>query len=159
MTAAFFTRRDLSVGDAPVIEVSDSSEPHPNPAPIGPTILDLKYVSVFETNVVSVHQVNPGCDVDQEIDQNLCIEEEHRRGSNVGLKNPINQIPYAQVISSLETDLKEAQVIKAFAMDEIASLKTDLSSWIEKWNLLREKKLKYKSQVKSLVLRNRRLIK
>ena len=39
-------------------------------------------------------------------------------------------------------------------MDEIASLKPDLTSWIEKWNLLREKKLKYKAQVKILLLRN-----
>ena len=46
-----------------------------------------------------------------------------------------------------------------FAMDEIAGLKTDLTSWIEKWNFLREKKLKYKAQVKRLLLRNRRLIK
>ena len=42
-------------------------------------------------------------------------------------------------------------------MDEITGLKTDLISWIEKWNLLREKKLKYKDQVKKLMLRNRRL--
>ena len=62
MTVAFFARRDLSVGDAPVIEVSDSSEPRPNPAPFGPTIMDLKYVSASETNVVGVQQVNPGCD-------------------------------------------------------------------------------------------------
>ena len=44
-------------------------------------------------------------------------------------------------------------------MDEIASLKTDLTSWIEKWNIMREKKLKYKSQLKILLLRNPRLIK
>ena len=44
-------------------------------------------------------------------------------------------------------------------MDEIASLKTDLTSWIEKWNLLREKKLKYKAQVKILLLRSQNLIK
>ena len=75
------------------------------------------------------------------------------------MKEPINRIPYAQVISSLETNLKEGQVIKAFAMDEIASLKNDLTSWIEKWNLLREKKLKYKALVQSLLLRNRILIK
>ena len=42
-------------------------------------------------------------------------------------------------------------------MDKITGLKTDLISWIEKWNLLREKKLKYKDQVKRLLLRNRRL--
>ena len=44
-------------------------------------------------------------------------------------------------------------------MDEIVGLKTDLISWIEKWNLLREKKLKYKDQVKNILLRNQRLIK
>ena len=44
-------------------------------------------------------------------------------------------------------------------MDEIAGLKTDLTSKIEKWNFLREKKLKYKAQVKRLLLRNQRLIK
>ena len=46
-----------------------------------------------------------------------------------------------------------------FAMDEIVGLKTDLSSWIEKWNLLREKKLTYKAQVERILLRNQRLIK
>ena len=101
MTVVLFARRDLSVGDAPVIEVSDSLEPHPNPSPIGPTILDLKYVSVSETNVVDVQQVNPGCDVDQEIAQKPCTKDQDRRGSNVGSKEPINRIPYAQVISSL----------------------------------------------------------
>ena len=74
-------------------------------------------------------------------------------------KEQIDRNPYARVISSLETNLKEAQVIKTFAMEEITGLKTDLISWIEKWNLLREKKLKYKDQVKKLMLRNRRLIK
>ena len=44
-------------------------------------------------------------------------------------------------------------------MEEIASLKADLTSWVEKWNLLREKKLRYKAQVKSLLSRNRKLIK
>ena len=108
MTTAFFARRDLSVGDAPIIEVSDSSEPHPNPAPIGATILDLEYVSISETNVIGVQQVNHGCDVDQEIDQKSCTEDQDKRGSNVGSKEPINRIAYAQVISSLETNLKEA---------------------------------------------------
>ena len=127
MTAALFARRNLSIGDVPVIEVSDSSEPHPNPALIGPTFLDLKYVSVSENNVVDIQQVNHECDADQEIDQKPYIAEEDREGSNVGSKEQINRNPYAQVISSLETDLKEAQVIKAFAMNEIASLKTDLT--------------------------------
>ena len=43
------------------------------------------------------------------------------------------------------------------AIEEITSLKNDLISWIEKWNLLRERKLKYKEQVKRLLLKNRRL--
>ena len=55
--------------------------------------------------------------------------------------------------------MKEAEVIKTFAMDEVAGLKTDLASWIEKWSLLRENNLKYKNQIKKLLLRNRRLIK
>ena len=44
-------------------------------------------------------------------------------------------------------------------MDEVAGLKNDLASWIEKWSLLRENKLKYKTQIKKLLLRNQRLIK
>ena len=159
MTASLFARRNLSIGDIPIIEVSDSSEPCPNPTPIGSTFLDLKYVSVSKNNVFDIRQVNHECDVYQEIDQKPYIVEEDRGGSNVGSKEQINQNPYAQVISSLETDLKEAQVIKAFAMDEIVSMKTDLTSWIEKWNFLREKKCKYKAQVKRILLRNRRLIK
>ena len=50
MTAVLFASRDLSVGNAPLIELSDSSESQPNEAPVGPTILDLKYVSVSKTN-------------------------------------------------------------------------------------------------------------
>ena len=46
--------------------------------------------------------------MDQEIDEKPYIAEEDREGSNVGLKEQINQNPYAQVISSLETDLREA---------------------------------------------------
>ena len=159
MTTAFFSRRDLSVGDAPVIELSDSLESRPNEAPVGPTILDLKYVSISETNAGGVQQVNPGLNVDQEIDHKPCAEERGRGEPNVGVVGQPDQIPYAQNISSLETDLKEAQVIRAFAMEEIASLKTDLTSWVDKWNLLRVKKLKYKAQVKSLQSKNKKLIK
>ena len=65
MMAMFFARRDLSVGDAPVIELSDSSESQTNEAPVVLTILDLKYVSVSETNAGSVQQVNPRFNVDQ----------------------------------------------------------------------------------------------
>ena len=106
-----------------------------------------------------VQQVNPGFNVDQEIDQNPCTKERGRGEPNVGTKGQPDQIPYAQVISSLETDLKEAQVIREFAMEEIASLKADLTSGVEKWNLLRAKKLRYKAQVKSLLSRNKKLIK
>ena len=159
MTATLFARRNLSIGDVPVIEVSDSLQPHPNLAPIGPTFLDLKYVSLSGNNVLDIRQVNHKCDVDQEINQKPCIVEEDRGGSKVGSKEQFNRNPYAQVISSLEADLKEAQVIKTFSMDEITGLKIDLISWIEKWNLLREKKLKHKDQVKNILLRNRRLIK
>ena len=51
MMAAFFARRDLSVGDTPVIELSDSLEYRTNEALVGPTVLDMKYVSVSKTNV------------------------------------------------------------------------------------------------------------
>ena len=159
MTTSLFSKRDLSIGDVPVIEVSDSSETHPNPAPIGPTFLDLKYVFVSGDNVVDVQQVEHECDADQEIEQNPYIVEEDRGGSNGRSKEQINQNPYAQAISSLETKLKEAQVINTFSMDEMVGLKIDLISWIEKCNFLREKKLKYKDQVKKILLRNRRLIK
>ena len=108
MTTALFARRDLSIGSVPVIEVSDSSEPHPNPALIGPTFLDLKYVSDSENNVVDIQQVNHEGDVDQEIDQEPYIDQEDKGGLNVGSKEQINQKHYAQSISSLETDLKEA---------------------------------------------------
>ena len=106
-----------------------------------------------------VQQVNPGFNVDQEIGQKPCAEERGRGEPNVGTKGQPDQIPYAQVISSLETDLKEAQVIREFAMEEIASLKADLTSGVEKWNLLRAKKLRYKAQVKRLLSRNRKMIK
>ena len=69
MTAALFARRDLSIGDVAIIEVRNSSEPHPNPAPIGPTFLDLNYVSISGDNVVDVQQLDHECDADQEIDQ------------------------------------------------------------------------------------------
>ena len=42
-------------------------------------------------------------------------------------------------------------------MDEITDLKTELISWIEKWNVLRRKKLKYKEQVKRILLESRKL--
>ena len=69
MTTTLFASRYLSVGDAPIIELSDSSYSQPKEALVGPTIIDLKYVSVSETNAGGVQQLNPGLSVDQEIDQ------------------------------------------------------------------------------------------
>ena len=89
MIAALFARIYLSIGDVPIIEVSDSSEPRPNPAPIDPTFLDLKYVSVSGNNVVDIQQVNHECDADQEIDQKPYIVEEDIGGSNGGSKEQI----------------------------------------------------------------------
>ena len=65
---ALFASRDLNAGDAPVNELSDCSESRPNEAPVGTTILDLKYVSAAETRAKDVQQLNHGPDVDQEID-------------------------------------------------------------------------------------------
>ena len=44
-------------------------------------------------------------------------------------------------------------------MKEIASLKADLTAWVDKWNLLRVKKLRYKYQDKNLLSKNIKLIK
>ena len=78
---------------------------------------------------------------------------------NVGAVEQPDQISYAQVISSLEIDLKEDQVIRAFTMEEIASLKADLTSLVDKWNILRVTKLRYKAHVKILLSKNQKLIK
>ena len=58
---------NMSVGDISVIEVSDSSDVRPNPAPIVPSVLDLKYVSVSANEVVDSQQVNR--EGEQEIDR------------------------------------------------------------------------------------------
>ena len=55
--------------------------------------------------------------MDQEIDQKPCAEERGRGDSNVGTEGQPDQILYAQVISSMEIDLNEAQVIRAFTME------------------------------------------
>ena len=154
MTVALLARRNLSIGDIPVIEVSDSLESRPSPVPIHPAFLDLKYVSLSRDNVAGIQQENH--EFDQEIDQKPYIVRENRGASNRESKEQIDRNPHARIISSLQTDLKEAQVIQTFAMDEITGLKANLISWIEKWNLLREKKLKYKEQVKMLLLKNRK---
>ena len=50
--------------------------------------------------------------------------------------------------------VEKAEIIKRSTIDEITGLKNDLISWIKKWNLLRERKLRYKEQVKRLLLKN-----
>ena len=61
------------------------------------------------------------------------------------------------MISSLQTHLKEAQVIQTIAMEEITALKAELITWIEKWDVSRGKKLKCKELIKRLLLKNQRL--
>ena len=95
MTTALFTSRYLSVGDAPVIELSDSSESWPNEALVGPTILDLKYVFASETNAGGVQQLNLGPNVDQEIDQKPYTEVRGNGEPNVGAVEQPDKIPYA----------------------------------------------------------------
>ena len=58
MIAALLAMRNLSIGDISVVEVSDSSKVRPNPVPIGPSVLDLKYVSVSANEVVDSQQLN-----------------------------------------------------------------------------------------------------
>ena len=74
MTAALLAKKNLSVGDFPVIELSDSSDVRPNPSPIGPSVLDLKYVSISADKVVDIQQVN--CEGSQEIDRKPHLTEE-----------------------------------------------------------------------------------
>ena len=112
MMVILFVSRDLSRGDDPVVELNDSSESRLNETPVGPTVLDLKYVSTSETRAGDVQQLNPGPNVDEEIDQNPCTEVRGNGEPRVGAVEQPNQIPYAQVISSLENDLKEGQVIR-----------------------------------------------
>ena len=76
---------------------------------------------------------------------------------NRELKDKTDPNPLAQLISSLQTDLKEAQVIQTIAMEEITALKAELITWIEKWDVLRGKKLKCKELIKSILLKNQRL--
>ena len=44
--------------DVSVVELSDSSDIQLNPNPIGPSMLDLKYVSISADKVVDSQQVN-----------------------------------------------------------------------------------------------------
>ena len=58
MTTNLISRRNLSIGDISVIEVSDSSDVRPHLASIGPSVLYLKYVSISANKVVDSQQVN-----------------------------------------------------------------------------------------------------
>ena len=42
-------------------------------------------------------------------------------------------------------------------MEKITGLKIELIAWVEKWNVLRGKKLKHKEQVKRIMLKNQKL--
>ena len=126
MTTAFLARRNLSVGDISVIEVSDNSDVQPHLAPIGPSVLDLTYISVFANKVVDSQQVNR--EGEQKIDRKPYLTEEARMNLNKGPKDQTNPNPHAWLISSLQIDLKEAQVVQTIAMEEITGLKTELIS-------------------------------
>ena len=68
MTTALSVSRDLVARDAAVVELSNSSESQPNENPVGPNILDLKYVSVSQTRVGDVQRLNIGPYVHRELD-------------------------------------------------------------------------------------------
>ena len=72
-------------------------------------------------------------------------------------KDQTDPNPHAQLIYSLQIDLKEAQVIQTISLEEITSLKGELINWIEKWDVLRGKKLKCKELIKRILLKNQRL--
>ena len=94
---------------------------------------------------------------DQEIDRKPYLAEESRINMNRESKDQIDPNPHAWMIFSLQTDLKEAQVIQTIAMEETTGLKTELISWIEKWDVLRGKKFKYKELIKKILLKNQKL--
>ena len=126
MTAALLSRRNLSIGDISVFEVSDSSEVWPNPIPIGPCVQDIKYVFFSTNEVVDSLQVNHECD--QEITRKPYLDKEAWINMNRESKDQIDPNPHSWVISSLQTDLKEPQVIQTIAMEETTGLKTELIS-------------------------------
>ena len=137
MTTALLARRNLSVGDISVIEVSDSLDVRPHPAPIGPYMLDLKYVSISADKAVDSQQVN--CEGSQEIDRKPHLTEEAQVNLKRELKEQTDPNPHAQLISSLQIDLKEAQVIQTIYLEEIKALKAELITWVKKWDVLRGK--------------------
>ena len=149
MTTTLLASRNLSVGDVSVIELSDSSDLRLNPATIAPSMLDLKCISTYVDNVVDRQQVIR--EGSQEIDRKHHLTEE----AQVKLKrDQTDPNPHAQLISSLQTDLKEAQVIQTFTLEEIKALKAELITWVEKWDVLRGKHLKCKEMMKRILLKN-----
>ena len=115
-------------------------------------MLYLKYVSISADKEVDSQQVNH--EGSQEIDRKPHLTEE----AQVNLKkDQTDPNPHAQFISSLQTDLKEAQVIQTFALEEIKALKAELITWVEKWDVLRGKKLKCKRMMKRILLKNKKL--
>ena len=73
MTAALLAKRNLSVGDILVIEVSDSSDFQTHLSPIGTSVIYLKYVCIFSNKVVDSQQENR--EGGQEIDRNPYLTE------------------------------------------------------------------------------------
>ena len=118
-------------------------------------MLDLKYVSISADKVVDSHQVNR--EGSQEIDRKPHLTEEAQVNLKRESKDQTDPNPHAQLISSLQTDLKEAQVIQTIALEEIKALKAELITWVEKWDVLRGKKLKCKEMMKRILLKNERL--
>ena len=90
MTAALLSRRNLSVGDVLVIELSDSLDVRPNPSPIGPSMLDIKYVSISVDKVVDSQQVN--LEGSQEIDRKPHLTEEAQVNLKESQKTKLIQI-------------------------------------------------------------------
>ena len=155
MIATLLAKRNLNIGDVSVVDLSDSLDIRPSPDPIGPSMLDLKYVSIFADKVVDSQQVNR--EGSQEIDKMPHLTEEAQINLKRESKDQTDPNPHAQLISSLQTNLKEAQVIQTIALEEIKALKAELITWVEKWDVLRGKKLKCKEMMKRILLKNQRL--
>ena len=80
-------------------------------------MLDLKYVSISVNKVVDSKQENR--QGDQEIDRKPYLTEEARINLKRESKDQTDPNPHAQLISSLQTDLKEAQVIQTIALGKL----------------------------------------
>ena len=66
------------------------------------------------------------CEGDKEIDRKPYLAEEAQINLNRKSEDQTDPSPHAQLISSLQTDLKEAQVIQTIALEEITALKAEL---------------------------------